>query len=374
MHNDEPGHFGMKVIGTSWSNRGLEFDEGARVRGDVYALREMRIGNLGYNRKNNDPHDSTVVYGNLWGGDIALIKNEKGSSSNKVYIFSRSADPDLDLDAANGDVTALDTYKKRIVNEEWNGEYDLLETASLSNDNAFVQGAIKILSGGTPPGDSTLVKIDFPQINYDTLRDIAQSEDHYFSTPQALYDWMRGDPSRYTPDANNDTTFKLYGKVFFVEGDAPNDPVIFGDPEFNSRSKYDVRACFVPLGGLEVEESRYDHIAPDSFPAIVSQGYLDFEEREDIEPDAPVYVQGLIYVEGDGDDDPYGNNNVGQVHLHHRYEDDRITVKGAVIADYPHDCVKVTVEYDPKVQWTGWLFEADDAKMQIVSWRELKRG
>jgi hypothetical protein len=227
-----------------------------------------------------------------------------------------------------------------------------------------MDGTFTEYSGGIPPGDSTVVAKDFPGIDYDILRDIAQYEGYYFADTTSFFAHM--DTSYHmefdTQKGDSVMVYDLIGKVIYV--DDPTTQLDIYD-HIDEWDRINVEACFVPLGGLMIKSREYYHVAPDSFPALVSKGDIELTSwNTDItDPTIPVDIYGLIYTED-------------EAHMHRKIDQDRAYIKGAVIADYIHACVKYILEYDINVRHTSWLFttSGNTGKLKVVSWRELKRG
>lgn len=337
IHNH--GIPGMTLYANCWSNGDFILNNGTRLHGDASALGHMIIGN-------HNIGDSCVVYGDLRASSIDIEQD--------AYILAREEDPIHQLAAADGDVTVLDSYVLQYVGGEWTGDYDLFKDAGTIWNQGEVEGELNRIDDGTPPSENTIVERGFPIPNYDLLRDLAMTPPNLYFTSQSALEAYMADTSHshrvFDPDVGSEiVVYDLIADVIFVEGKVKFDKKSW------QPNRLHIEGAFIPFGGLEVQ-IRYEQVAPDSFPAIISTGKVSFDKDGNPAP-IPADIEGLVYSED-------------QIHLHREEAVDRVFIRGAEMADVIHNCKYYTVEYDPNIQKLSWLFEADDSRTIVVSWRQ----
>ncbi|TET46726.1 hypothetical protein E3J62_03755 [candidate division TA06 bacterium] len=339
LHIDNHGVPGMRIYADAWSNGNLDLDAGTRLIGSATCLGYMLIGD-----KYFQCNDSSVVYGDL---KCASLKIESWG-----FVFGRGSIPEWNLGPANGDVTLMDTYERHYESGEWTGTYDLVNSVGSMWIDGYVEGEVKTLPGGTPPGDSTIVALEMPYPIWEMLEQIADdpSDGLHFASDAELKTYMSSN-FRIEWDSVASESVRVYElnkRVIQVDG-----PVTF-----TSRpDRIEMNACLVCEGLLV--QMRYYHQQPDSLPLIVSDGMVEFDDQGISSP-IPADMYGLVY-------------STGECHFHRRLEADRVYLRGAEIADVVHNCLYYTTEYWLEVQGCSWIFGSEDAEPRIISWRQRKQ-
>ena len=342
LHIDNHGVPGMRINADAWSNGNLDLDAGTRLTGDATCLGHMLIGD-----KYDECPDSCVVYGDL--RCASLIIESWG------FIFSRDSIPEWGLGPANGDVFLLDTYEKHYEDGEWDGTYDLINGVGGMQIDGYVEGDVRSIPGGTPPGDSTIIARDMPVPDWDMLLAIADG-------PDGLYFASMTELEAYMVDNYRMEWDSIAGESVFVYriGKPETTRVIWVDDrvEFkNQPNRIEMYGCLVSEG-LKVQ-SRYWHEAPDSLPLMCVDGKVSFDKEGKPSP-IPADMFGLLYC-------------TREVHFHRKLAPDRVYLKGAEIADIIHNCLHYTTEYWDAIQDCSWIFGSEDAEPRIISWRQRKQ-
>ena len=342
LHIDNHGVPGMRINADAWSNGNFDLDAGTRLIGNATCLGYMLIGD-----RYDECPDSCVVYGDL---KCASLKIESWG-----FVFSRDSIPEWGLGPADGDVTLLDTYEKHYEEGVWDGTYDLVNSVGSSVIEGFVEGETRSIPGGTPPGDSTIVALDWPVPDWGVLKEIAEGPDGmYFSSESEMVLHMRENYRVEWDDVAGESVY-----VYQI-GKPDTTRVIWVDDGITfdyQPDRIEIYGCLV-CEDLKVKMAYY-HQAPDSLPLMVVDGKVTFDGTGDPSP-IPACMYGLLYC-------------TDQVHFHRKQAADRVHLKGAEIADVIHNCLNYTSEYWSEIQNCGWLFAADDAEPRIVSWRQSKQ-
>ena len=342
LHIDNHGVPGMRINADAWSNGNFDLDAGTRLIGNATAMGHMLIGD-----RYDECPDSCIVYGDL---RCASVQIESWG-----FVFSRDSIPEWGLGPADGDVTLLDTYEKHFEEGVWDGTYDLVNSVGTMVIDGFVEGEARSIPGGTPPGDSTIVALEWPVPNWDVLEEIATGPDGlHFTSASELESYMTSH-YRVEWDSIAGESVNVYQigvvestRVIWVE-----DRIRFD----NQPHKVEIYGCLM-CEELKVKMA-YHHEAPDSLPLMIADGKVTFDGIGDPSP-IPAYMYGLLYC-------------TDQVHFHRTQAADRVHLKGAEIADVIHNCLNYSTEYWTEIQNCGWVFAADDAEPRIISWRQSKQ-
>ena len=342
LHIDNHGVPGMRINADAWSNGNFDLDAGTRLTGNATCLGYMLIGD-----RYSECPDSCVVYGDL---KCASLKIESWG-----FIFSRDSIPEWGLGPVNGDVTLMDTYEKHYEEGVWGGTYDLVNSVGSMWIDGYVEGEVRSIPGGTPPGDSTIVALDWPEPNWDILEEIATGPDGlYFPSQSELESYMA---ENYRVEWDSIAGESVY--VYQI-GKPETTRVIWVDDGIrfdNQPHRIEIHGCLM-CQDLKVKMAYY-HEAPDSLPLMIADGKVTFDGTGDPSP-IPAQMYGLLYC-------------TDQVHFHRKQAPDRVYLKGAEIADVIHNCLNYTTEYWMEIQNCGWVFASDDAEPRIISWRQRKQ-
>ena len=342
LHIDNHGVPGMRINADAWSNGNFDLDAGTRLIGNATCLGFMLIGD-----RYDECPDSCIVYGDL---KCASLKIESWG-----FIFGRDSIPEWGLGPAYGDVTLMDTYEKHYEGGEWTGTYDLVNSVGSMWIDGYVEGEVRSIPGGTPPGDSTLIAREMPEPDWDMLLEIAQGDDGlYFPSQTELNSYMT-DHMRMEWDSIAAESVVVYqiGKPNITRVIWIDDAIKFD----NQPHRIEMYGCLVSEG-LQVK-MRYWHEAPDSLPLMAIDGKVKFDGKGAPSP-IPADMFGLLYC-------------TKEVHFHRELAPDRVYLKGAEIADVIHNCLNYITDYWEAIQGCSWIFGSADAEPRIISWRQRKQ-